>query len=37
MLSKDVLESSLGDVLFNPDNIAGCIDGEQTPGQSLEG
>jgi hypothetical protein len=28
VLNKDVLESSLGDVLFDPDDFTGCVDGE---------
>jgi hypothetical protein len=36
VLSKDVLESRLWNVLFDPDDFTGCINGEQTPGQRLE-
>lgn len=36
VLGEDVDESRLGDVLFDPDNVTGCTDGEQTPGQTVE-
>lgn len=32
VLSKDVQDSKLMDVLFDPVNFSGCTDSEQTPG-----
>ena len=36
VLSKDAQKSRLVDVFYDPFNVAGWTDGEQTPRQSLE-